>query len=147
MASIGRNLEIMQAVRQVNRNLSRVAAAVESKVKPEMIAQAKAIADEMRRIAPVDEDAPNPGELKASIRVIEGEATAKKAFIVKIAAGSLKTTKGARPYNYPRAVEFGTQKMPARPFFWVIWRLRRKAARKAVRKVAVNAVREVWGDK
>jgi hypothetical protein len=149
MASIGRNLEIMAAVRRVNRNLSRVAAAVEAKVKPEMIAQAKAIADEIKRVAPIDTESDTPGALRESVRVVEGAPTAKKAFVVKVAVGDLKTTKDGKKkaFNYPRAVEFGSQGKPAHPFFWPIWRLRRKPARKAIRKVAVQAVRDVWGDK
>lgn len=154
MASIGRNLEIMAAVRLVNRNLSRVAAAVEGDVKRTMLIQASLIAAEMKSIAPVSHDK-KPGELKNSIRVVEGEATAKKAFVVKIEAGDASTIRHvengkagyAYDYQYPRAVEFGTQDMPAEPFFWPIWRLRRHGARLAINRAAVKAVRKVWGDK
>lgn len=147
MASIGRNLEIMAAVRLVNRNLSRVADAVENDVKPAMLAQMGLIAAEIKSIAPVDETSAHPGELKDSVRVVEGKSTPKKVYVVKIVVGDAKTKDGGKGFNYPRGVEFGTQKNKAHPFFWPIWRLRRKGARLAVRKVAVAAVRKVWGDK
>ena len=146
MASIGRNLEIMAAVRLVNRNLSRVAAAVESQVKETMLTQASLIAAEIKRVAPVGTDE-NAGALKASVRVEEGKSTAKKAFVVKIVAGDSKTKKSYRRGGYPRAIEYGTQHVPAQPFFWPIWRLRRKGARQAIRKVVVKALRDVFGDK
>lgn len=145
MASIGRNLEIMQAVRLINKKLAGVAAAVESSVKDTMVTQASLIAGEIKSLAPVGEDSDSPGALKSSVRVVEGKSTAKKAFVVKIVAGGPATEKSA--YQYPRAVEFGTQKSPAHPFFWPIFRLRRKGARQAIRKSAVNAVKDVFGDK
>lgn len=145
MASFGRNLEIYAAVREVNRRLGKVAALVEGRVKATMITQASLIASEIKSIAPVGEETDHPGELKASVRVVEGAATKKKAFVVKIVAGGGNTIKDR--YNYPRAVEHGTQRAPAHPFFWPIWRLRRKGARAATRKAAVQAVKDVWGDK
>lgn len=145
MASIGRNLEIMQAVALINRRLAGVAAAVEDRVKGTMLTQASLIAQEIKSIAPVGEDSASPGALKASVKVVEGKSTAKKAFVVKIVAGGQATEKDA--YQYPRAVEFGTQKSPAHPFFWPIFRLRRKGARQSIRKAAVAAVRDVFGDK
>lgn len=145
MASFGRNLEIMLAVREVNRRLAGVATAVERDVKETMITQASLIAAEIKRVAPIGQDSDNPGALRDSVRVEEGKSTAKKAFVVKIKAGGSKTEKSA--YQYPRAVEFGTQKAPAHPFFWPIFRLRRKGARQAIRKQAVESVRKVFGDK
>lgn len=147
MASLGRNLEIMQAVRLINRKLASVADAVESDVVGTMITQAGLIASEIKSVAPVDATSPNPGELRDSVRVIEGKASKKKAFSVKVAVGNLKTKDGKTSFNYPRGVEFGTQKAPAHPFFWPIWRLRRKGARQAIRKTAVKAVKRVFGDK
>ena len=147
MASIGRNLEIMAAVRRVNRNLGKIASAVEADVKQTMLAQMGLIAGEIKRVAPVDPQSETPGALRDSVRVVEGQSTAKKAFVVKIVVGDTTTKKGKRPFNYPRGVEFGTQDKPAHPFFWPIWRLRRKGARLATRKAAVQAVRKVWGDK
>lgn len=147
MASFGRNLSIMAAVARVNRALGSVAAAVEKDVKETMVTQASLIAAEIKRIAPVDEESETPGALKDSVRVVEGAATGKKAFVVKIVVGNPKTKKGGKGFNYPRGVEFGTQGKPAHPFFWPIWRLRRKGARVAVRKSAVDSVRKVWGDK
>jgi HK97 gp10 family phage protein len=147
MASIGRNLEIMAAVRMINKRLAAIPAAVENEVVGTMITQAGLIAAEIKRIAPVDPTSDHPGELKESVRVIEGKRTAKKAFSVKVAVGNIKTKDGKAGFNYPRGVEFGTQKNPAHPFFWPIWRLRRKGARQTIRKSAVKAVRKAWGDK
>lgn len=145
MASIGRNLEIMQAVRLINKRLAGVASAVEGRVKDTMVTQAALIAGEIKSLAPIGEDSDSPGALKASVRVVEGKSTPKKAFVVKIVAGGPATVKDA--YQYPRSVEFGNQKSPAHPFFWPVFRLRRKGARQAIRKAAVAAVKDVFGDK
>ena len=147
MASIGRHLEIMQAVRLVKKRLAAVTAAVQDEVVGTMVTQASLIAAEIKSIAPVDAESETPGALKDSVRVIEGKRTAKKAFSVQIAVGNLNTKDGKAGFNYPRGVEFGTQKTPAHPFFWPIWRLRRKGARVAIRKSAVKAVKRVFGDK
>lgn len=125
--------------------MAGVAAAVESSVKDTMVTQASLIAGEIKSLAPVGEDSDSPGALKASVRVVEGKSTAKKAFVVKIIAGGPATEKDA--YQYPRAVEFGTQKTPAHPFFWPIFRLRRKGARQAIRKAAVTAVKGAFDGK
>lgn len=147
MASIGRHLEIMQAVRLVKKRLAAVTTAVQDEVVGTMVTQASLIAAEIKSIAPVDAESETPGALKDSVRVIEGKRTAKKAFSVQIAVGNLNTKDGKAGFNYPRGVEFGTQKTPAHPFFWPIWRLRRKGARVAIRKSAVKAVKRVFGDK
>lgn len=147
MASIGRHFEIMQAVRLVKKRLAAVTTAVQDEVVGTMVTQASLIAAEIKSIAPVDAESESPGALKDSVRVIEGKRTAKKAFSVQIAVGNLNTKDGKAGFNYPRGVEFGTQKTPAHPFFWPIWRLRRKGPRVAIRKSAVKAVKRVFGDK
>lgn len=137
----------MQAVRLVKKRLAAVTTAVQDEVVGTMVTQASLIAAEIKSIAPVDAESESPGALKDSVRVIEGKRTAKKAFSVQIAVGNLNTKDGKAGFNYPRGVEFGTQKTPAHPFFWPIWRLRRKGPRVAIRKSAVKAVKRVFGDK
>ena len=71
------------------------------------------LADKIRAAAPQDE-----GDLVESVRVEPGE---EEPGIVIAAGGEATTTtssKSGRPYDHSLAVEFGTQKMTARPFFY-----------------------------
>ena len=73
------------------------------------------------------------GDLAASIRKQPG----KVETIVQVMAGGATTTRkggGGKPYDYARAVEFGTVKMAAEPFFFPTFRLMRKRMRSSMRR-------------
>jgi len=87
----------------------------------ELNKQAKDLADLIRFVAPVDE-----GGLKHSVGVIP---SAKGPTQVRVIAGGKLTVRpsvSSKPYDYARADEFGTVNMPAHPFFFPTYRLRKK---------------------
>jgi|GEM_PF-2136995 len=147
MASLGRNLSVMTQVRRINRQLMKTVELCAEAVESTLLTQAALLASEQRSLAPIDETSDTPGALRDSIQVVRGQPTAKKAFVVKITAGGRATLKqgaGSKPYDYARAVEFGTQDMQPRPFFFPIYRARRKAIKAAVKKQIRNSVRKVF---
>jgi HK97 gp10 family phage protein len=72
--------------------------------------EAAALVIQMKAAAPVGRE--NGGDLRDSIRTEPG----KTPTTIRIAAGGKATTVGS--YDYARAIEFGTQKMPPQPFFF-----------------------------
>ena len=145
MASIAKNLTVAYQVARINAQLNKTASLCAGPVEETLLTQASLVASEIKSVAPVDESAETPGALKASVRVERGKPTAKKAFVVNVKAGGVLTRKGGgKPYDYARAQEFGTQDQPAHPFFFPIWRARKKDARAAVRKAVQKAVSQVF---
>ncbi len=85
----------------------------------ELNAQADSLVDLMQSVAPRGDT----GELIHSVRKIPGKSDTQ----VRIVAGGKATTDSAgRPYDHARAIEFGTVNMPAHPFFFPSYRLRKK---------------------
>lgn len=74
------------------------------------------------------------GVLRASIRMNPSGPTG-----FKVEAGGETTTKSG--YDYANAVEFGTQKMKARPFFWSAYRLMRRTFRGRASRAVNKAVK------
>lgn len=138
------NFEVAAQVARINRNLMRVADQAEADVMMTVLTQASLVASEQRRLCPVDADGDTPGAARDSIRVGESE---KKARTVVIRAGGPATTKklqNGHDYDYVRAIEYGTEDMQPQPFFWPIWRARKKGVRAAVRLAIKTAVRKVF---
>jgi HK97 gp10 family phage protein len=71
------------------------------------------------------------GNLATSIRKEPG----KRPTVVRVVAGGELTTRkvSGKPYDYARAVEFGTEHVTAQPFFFPTYRLMRKSMRNAMR--------------
>ena len=106
------------------RALRKVYLAAKRAAGPATLKAAEDIANTMRSVAPKDK-----GDLVESIRL-----TINEDGRVYIKAGGKRTTKEVRsgsgvPYDYAFAQEFGTKEMPASPFFWPSYRLKRKPAR------------------
>lgn len=145
MASLSKHLSVSRQIQRINKGLNGVVSLTSDAVKDTLFTQAALVASEIRSVAPVGPDSDNPGALRDSVRVEEGSATGKKAAVVKIKAGGIKTTDGgSKPFDYARAIEFGTEKMAAKPFFFPIWRARRKGVRAVVRRAIKSAVRGVF---
>lgn len=104
------------------------------------------IADEMRSAVAVE-----TGLLKSTIR-----SNKIGQFKVKIAAGGPRTKnrktkifgghKGARSYDYARAVEFGTVDMAAQPFFYNTVRRLKKWHEKQIQNKVKETIKEVNGE-
>lgn len=98
--------------------------------------EAQRVVSEMKAIAPV-----KTGRLRDSIRMEQGRT---KATIV-IRAGGPTTTVPVRQgqsatYDYALAQEWGTQKQPAGPFFYPIWRKGRQRTRRNINRAMKQAV-------
>ena len=81
------------------------------------------------------------GNLGNSIRKQAGS----KPTIVRVMAGGAATTRkggGGKPYDYARAVEFGTVHMSAEPFFFPTFRLMRKAMRSSMRRKITKRIKQ-----
>lgn len=69
----------------------------------------------------------------------------KKETVVVIRAGGATTTtqvSGGKSYDYARAVEFGTEKVNAQPFFFPSYRLSRKSMRSAMRRKITKTIKQ-----
>lgn len=146
--NVSKQYDVFTQVNRIKRQLNSVVDQCKAPVGQTMVIQASLVAAEQRRVAPIDPESENPGALRDSIRV--EEVVPKKASVaiaVRIKAGGAKTTKrgkSGKPYDFARAVEFGTEEAPAYPFFFAIWCARKKAVRAAVRKAIKLAVRAVF---
>jgi len=101
----------------------------------------KAIADQLasdiKSAAPVGET----GKLQSSVRVRRGKDTLE----YYIFAGGPDTTKEVRQgsgvfYDYALAIEFGTKKMEAQPFFYSTYQLKKEEVRNKIYTAAAKSV-------
>lgn len=120
------------------RAIDRISLAVREAVTVQMVPIAEEIAATMRRVGPRDRSF----DLERSIRV---DPEPKRARVY-IKAGGRLTTKAVRKgaaatYDYALAQEFGTEKMSANPFFYPVWRLKRRRARGQVTRAIKRVVK------
>jgi HK97 gp10 family phage protein len=96
----------------------------------ELNRQADGLVDQMKRVVARGKS----GHLADSIRKVQGT----KPTIVRIVAGGVSTrrqkTMHSGDFDYARAVEFGTLKMHAEPFFFPTYRLLRKRMRSSMKR-------------
>lgn len=103
--------------------------------------QAEALSDAQRRALHALEQSPDEtGELEASCVAVPGNSPLE--YIVQ--AGGDLTTKEVRegsgePFDYATAMEWGTSRQPARPFFWPTYRKNREEIASAINE-AVSEV-------
>lgn len=103
----------------------------------ELNAQADDLVHTMEAVAPRDK-----GVLVHTIRKVPDK---KKATVVRIVAGGRETVRlgvSAKPYDYARADEFGTHRMPAKPFFFPTYRLRKKKIIAAMKRKITAAIKK-----
>lgn len=97
-----------------------------------------------QRLVPVDK-----GDLRDSIGWTWGKAPKGALTLGKVAesslAGDLTITiyAGNSEAFYARFVEFGTQKMPAQPYFYPAYRATKKRAKGRVRRSITKAAKQV----
>ncbi len=109
---------------------------VQREMQQEVDAIAADVADAIRRTAPEDQ-----GDLKRSIRVVDENWAPDNPNVrgvkvmVKSAGGiSAGIVAGDRLAWYAAMVEYGTVKMRAQPYFWPIWRAKKKDVRRRLAK-------------
>ncbi len=98
--------------------------------------QASELANLIESVAPKFE-----GNLAHSVRVVPG----KKDTQVRIVAGgqlTIRPSVSGKPYDYARADEFGTVSMPAKPFFFPTYRLRKKKIISAMKRRITKSIKE-----
>lgn len=124
------------SLKRLQARLDKIPLEVRAAAATEALLLAISLSEGIRQAAPVDE-----GDLKASVRVERGRRGDR--FYVK--AGGPRTTKPVRKgqsatYDAANAVEFGTKKMKAKPFFYPTYRRNRKAIRSALEHEIRKAV-------
>jgi HK97 gp10 family phage protein len=80
------------------------------------------------------------GKLADTIRKEPG----KRETQIRVRAGGSETTEksASGSYDYARAVEFGTEKVSAQPFFFPTYRLRKKAMQSAMRRKITKTIKK-----
>jgi len=140
---------IMGLVKQ-QRRLDKIPQEIKEQVKREMERQADQIVAQMKASGPADS-----GKLRNTIgwtwgRLGKGQhalAQAKNALgsemTLTVYAGdaSTRVDHGSGERQLARLIEFGTRTMKAQPFFYPVWRARKKKARAAIRKSVGEAVK------
>lgn len=129
------------AIRNRERALRRMRAipdAVIAKVKAQLLANAADLVVAQRAAAPADD-----GALRESIQY--SDASDARRVRVEVRAGGPTTTRPVRKgasasYDYALAQEFGTRNMPANPFFFPVYRGRKRRYKASLRKAAKEAV-------
>lgn len=128
---------------KLQRKLKQLPVAAVAEIKRAMELGAEEMIDMMRSLVPVDD-----GDLRDSIGWTWGKAP-KGSTVVAMAksnlAGDLTITiyAGDAKAYYARWVEFGTQKMTARPYFFVSYRANRKRVVSRIRRATTSAAKKV----
>lgn len=102
----------------------------------ELNAQADDLVQLMESVAPRDK-----GVLVHTIKKVPDKA---KDTLVRIVAGGHETVRpsvSSKPYDYARADEFGTVNMPAKPFFFPTYRLRKKKIIAAMKRKITASIK------
>ena len=142
---------------KLKARLARVPAAVRAEVNREVEKQAGQVVVKMRLKAPVGATGNlrhsigfTMRDMRASI-LAGGEPTEKegsrgiaRSFVQGLRAGlrGRRARKGGT-YDYAFAVEFGTQKMTAKPFFYPTWRRARGGVGKAIKAAVKRGLHNV----
>lgn len=144
---------------KLQRKLERMPTVAREQIRAKMAEAADEVVAMMRSLAPVlkdPDDRRRAGALRDSIGWTWGQgpkgsmviASMKGAGIgggltITIFAGSRDKSRGKEDAFYARWVEFGTQHMPAQPYFYVSWRANRRRAGRKVRAAVRKAARSV----
>ena len=123
------------SIARFKRRMAKIPLEVKAAVATEALLQAHRLGGAIQQAAPKDE-----GDLKASVR-IEGGKYGDRFYV---RAGGPLTTRPVREgasafYDYANAVEHGTAKMRAEPFFYPTYRAHRKAIRAGISATALKA--------
>ena len=136
-----------QSAKKFQRVLASLPPATRKAVRAEVFHQAAVLKGDIAAAAP---HGPT-GVLAASVRVEPG----RSPLAALVRAGGKTTTRtvgfgffsafnaavrGRAEYDYAIAQEFGTQHIPAQPFFWPTYRAKKRAIRKAIKAEATDAI-------
>lgn len=132
-----------RSAEHIKRVLAAVPKAAKAAIQPAIDQGANELVGRMRYLAPKDE-----GDLQRSIRVEQGP----RELSATVKAGGPLTTKPVRKaekgnapeYDYALGVEYGTEEMAARPFYWVSVNTLSKRIRRRIDRAISKAVKNEW---
>lgn len=104
----------------------------------ELNAQADQLVALMQEIAPKGET----GDLTISVKKVPDP---QRDTLVRVVAGgplTLEQSPTGKPYDYSRAVEFGTVHMRAEPFFFPTYRLAKKKMQSAMKRKITASIKK-----
>lgn len=124
-------------IEALKRRIAAIPKAARVEIAKALDASAAEMVASAKHLAPDDD-----GDLQSSIRWSQGETPLARV----IEAGGPTTTRPVREgqsatYDYALAQEFGTEKMPAQPFFYPAYRIIRKRIVGRVRRAVSKAAR------
>jgi HK97 gp10 family phage protein len=125
---------------QGDEELQRYFKDISFKVKRELVTVIKAQADDLA--AAIKAEAPvKTGRLRDSVAVRRGRNTLE----LIVTAGGDSTTVSERgaggAYDYSLAIEYGTSRQPAQPFFWRVYRQKRPEIERAISDAVEQALK------
>ncbi len=128
---------------KLDKKLKRLPTVAKEFIRAEMGKVADQVVEMMKRLVPVED-----GVLRDSIGWTWGKAPKGAGIVamVKSKMGddlTITIYAGSVEAYYARWQEFGTQDLPAQPFFYVSWRASRKEAVRQVRKASRQAAKKV----
>jgi HK97 gp10 family phage protein len=103
----------------------------------ELNAQGDGLVELMEAVAPRGPT----GNLVHTIRKVPGKSDTQ----IRIVAGgklTIRPSVSSKPYDYARADEFGTVNMPAKPFFFPTYRLRKKKIISAMKRKITASIKK-----
>jgi HK97 gp10 family phage protein len=128
---------------RLQARLAAVPKAVREAVQPTLQRNGKALADEMKHLAPVD-----TGALRESIVMTPGGAStppySEPGGSQTVPDNAVMITAGNTEVRYAHLVEYGTKTAHAEPFFWPAYRLMRKKIQGSIKRAIGKAVRTGW---
>lgn len=132
----------VQGLAELERRWARVPELVRQAAREALEDVAEGIVQDMRRVAPRG----SSGRLAKSIGWTWGAAPSGSMVVGKVRGqeyGSMQITiyAGGGDAFYARFQEFGTSKMTANPFFYPVWRTRRRGAKSRVTRAINKAIR------
>ena len=128
---------------KLQRKLDRLPQVAKARIRAAMEEAANEIVAMMKSLVPVDD-----GYLRDSIGWTWGKAPKGASIVSTVKArlgGDMTITiyAGSIEAFYARWQEFGTQDMPASPYFFVSWRANKKSAKATMRKATRAAAKQV----
>lgn len=120
--------------------MRKLPAPVKRRVRAQMQANAVELVAMQQRLVPVDD-----ANLKNSIK--HEDLSDPSRIAARVSAGGPATTREVRqgagkPFDYARAVEFGREGQPARPFFFASYRVLRRRFKARLSRAAKAGIAE-----
>jgi HK97 gp10 family phage protein len=127
------------SVEEFKRKLAQIAPSIQVETMAEVRKQADRLVAVMKSVVPV-----RTGKLRDSIRTAPGSNKVQ----MRVMAGGPTTTVEVRkgsgvPYDYARAVEWGTSQEHAQPFFWPSYRLMKRPIRSALSRASRKGIEKI----